>query len=369
MKIIRAAGRPFAVYFNCYIETGERSQLEMGERILYDDGNVIIGPLKIVGEETHRIVVTADDDYTIYRRIEADEAELNELDPIFSLDYAPVTSSIFLDGFLSAAYVDEDQIFRIDISPQFQATKTYYSELMDENGIEFRTTEEGFIILDPSVIEEIFDRQRANMPPKYIVGYLISFMAGARIRNNRHPRYERYMFTLIPGAEEYYQEMAPRGAFYNYLGAATAVFSLFGSFEPLARYIDSVAVDKEEPVFTESIHLDWVFREAAPKMVVKSFSLTGRNPRPQGTEGSVSYWRLTLNEKGEIRDADVAIDTGNSEIGRKCDYLVRFKDRAAVIYEITEDGRMVSPINLLFHPAFCYSTELREYLQIVFNRM
>ena len=206
------------------------------------------------------------------------------------------------------------------------------------------------------------------MPAKFMVAYLTSFLVRVKIRTNRNPRYERYHFVLLP-YEELLTQLAPRGLFFDSSREQCAMYSLFGSFEPLARYIDTIDADDDEPIFGDAIHLDWLFRDVAPELIVKSFSLTGCNPRPKGTDGYVSYWGLTVREEGIVREVTVAIDSGESELTQKCDYLIRFRDRTPIIRDLSDEGGRNNEMNMFFHPALGYSNELRDYLQIVFNKM
>ena len=369
MKIVRSLAVPSATYYNCHIETGDRLTLSIGERILFDDGDVIVGPLRIVGEETHKIVVTAEDDYAIYERTNADEAELTDLDLITPLDYEPVTSSIFLDGFLGAAYQDNSGIVRVDIGRSMQGLKDYYTNLMDENGIEYRITEDGFVFPDPSIIQAVFEKQGDLMPPKYSVGFLSSFIVKSRVRINRNPRYERYMF-ILPAAEEYYEGMAPKGLYYESLRGQCAVFSIFGSFEPLAHYIDTIEARADEPLFAEAIHYESIFREVAPELIIKSFTLSGLNPRIISRDDSATYLNVTITENEQPRSVSVAVCCGDSFPADRCDYMVRFEGRKPMLYDLSEEGKENHAAdNLFYHPAFNYSNELRDYLQIIFNKM
>ena len=369
MRIFRSSAAPSATYYNCHIESGERTKCPIGERILFDDGDVIVGPLKVVGEETHKIVVTADDDYAVYERVDVDEIELGELEPIVGLEYNPVTNSIFLDGFLGAAYGDDSGIVRVDIDPSLTGLKEYYAALLNENGIEYRLIEDGFVFPDPSVIEAVFDRQGEIMPPKYVVGFLSSFIVKSRIRINRNPRYERYMF-ILPAAEEYYEGMAPKGLYYYSLRGQCAMFSIFGSFEPLAHYIDSIEPVADEPIFGEAIHMDDLFKEVAPNLIIKSLSLTGCNPRPLGNDGSITYCSVTVKNGENTRMVVLAIAMDEKEPKDGCDYLIRFEDRKPMLFDLSEEGMKNHVVHdLFYHPVFNYSKELRDYLQIILNKM
>lgn len=369
MRVLRSSAAPSATYYNCHIESGERTKYPIGERILFDDGDVIVGPLKVVGEETHRIVVTADDDYAVYERVDADEIELEEMEPIVGLEYTPVTSSIFLDGFLGAAFEDDSGIIRVDIDPSLTGLKEYYTALLNENGIEYRLIEDGFVFPDPSVIEAVFDCQGEIMPPKYVVGFLSSFIIKSRIRINRNPRYEKYMFVL-PAVEEYYEGMAPEGLYYYSSRGQCAMFSIFGSFEPLAHYIDSIEPVTDEPIFRETIHIDDLFKEVAPNLIFKSLSLTGCNPRPLGIDESITYCNVTVNDGDNTRTVVLAIAMDEKEPKDNCDYVIRFKDRKPMLFDQSEDGRRNHAVyDLFYHPVFNYSKELRDYMQIIFNKM
>ncbi len=369
MKILRSSAAPFATYYNCHIETGEHSKFQIGERILFDDGDVITGPYRIVGYDTRRLVVTADDDYTIYERVGLDEVDLDDLVPIVELDYEPVTSSIFLDGFLGAAYQDDSGIVRVDIQSSLDGLKDYYINLMNENGIEYRLTEEGFVFPDSSVIQEVFSRRRDLMPPKYVIGFISSFIVRSKIRINRNPRYEKYMFSL-PAAEDFYGGVAPEGLYYNMQRGHRALFSIFGSFEPLAYYIDSIDSNTDEPIFGETIHIDDVFLEVAPELIIKSFALTGCNPRPLGVDGPVTYCNVTLKNGDYLRSAVIAIATAEAKLREKIDYRVFFEGRKPKIYNLARtEGKKNVAEDLFYHPAFNYSKELRDYLQIIFNKM
>ncbi len=369
MRILRSSATPSATYYNCHIETGENSKCPVGDRILFDDGDVIAGPFKIVGAETHRLVVTADDDYAIYERMDADEADLEDLTPIFELEYEPVTSSIFLDGFLGAAYQDVSGIVRVDIESSLNGLIDYYVNLMDENGIEYRLTENGFIFPNPSVIQEVFARQRDVMPPKYVIGFISSFIIKSRVRINRNPRYERYVF-ILPAAEDYYGGIAPKGMYYYSLRGQCALFSIFGSFEPLAHYIDSIEPDADEPIFSEAIHMDDLFLEVAPELIIKSFSFTGCNPRPLGADGPVTYCGVTLKDGSHFCPAVIAIATAEAKLRDGVDYKIVFEGRKPMICNLAGavEGSN-NAVDLFYHPAFNYSKEMRDYLQIVFNKM
>lgn len=369
MRILRSPTSPSATYYNCHIESGERSKCPIGERILFDDGDVVVGPLKVVGGETHKIVVTADDDYAVYERTDADEIELEELEPIIRLDYTPITNSIFLDGFLGAAYADDSGIIRVDIDPSLTGLKNYYIDLMNDNGIEYRSTEDGFVFPDPTVIEAIFEKQSDSMPPKYVIGFLSSFIVKSRIRINRNPRYEKYMFVL-PAAEEYYEGMAPKGLYYYSLRGQCALFSIFGSFEPLAHYIDSIEPVADEPIFVDTIHMDDIFREVAPDLIIKSLSLTGCNPRPLGNDGSIAYCGVTVKDGDKSRTVVLAIAMDEKEPKNGCNYVIRFEGRKPILFDLSENGMENHVVHdLFYHPAFNYSKELRDYLQIIFNKM
>ena len=369
MKVLRSASSPSATYYNCHIETGERTKCPIGERVLFDDGDFIVGPLKVVGEETHKIVVTADDDYAVYERVETDEIELEDLEPIVTLDYVPVTGNIFLDGFLGAAYGDDSGIVRVDIDPSLTGLKDYYTALMNENGIEYRLTADGFVFPDPSVVEAVFNRQGDMMPPKYVIGFLSSFIVKTRIRINRNPRYEKYMF-ILPAAEEYYGEMAPKGLYYYSLRGQCAMFSIFGSFEPLAHYIDTIEPVADEPIFGNTIHMEDLFREVAPDLIIKSLSFTGCNPRPLGIDGPITYFSVTVKDGDQTRTLVIAISMDGKEPRDGCDYVIRFDDRRPKLYDLSKKGLENHVVHdLFYHPPFNYSKELRDYLQIILNKM
>lgn len=369
MRILRSQAAPSATYYNCHIETGNRSIFSIGQRILFDDGNVIVGPLKIVGEETHKIVVTADDDYAIYERIDADNAELADLDQITIPDYKTVTTSIYLDGFLGAAYQDNSGIVRVDIDPSMGGLKDYYVKLMNENGIEYRITEDGFVFPDPSVVQAVFERQEDLMPPKYVIGFMSSFIVKSRVRVNRNPRYARHMF-ILPSAEEYYEGMAPNGLYYYSLRGQCALFSIFGSFEPLAYYIDSIETSADEPLFTEVIHYEDIFREVAPELIIKSFTFSGLNPRIIRRDGSTTYLNISLEKNNPPRSVSVALSFDKLLPADDCDYMVCFEGRKPVLFDLSEKGgENHVAADLFYNPAFNYSKELRDYLQIIFNKM
>lgn len=369
MRIMRQTASPSATYYNCHIETGDRSKYSIGDRVLYDDGNVIVGPLKVVGEETHKIVVTADDDYAIYERTDLDEAEPNDLEPISLQEYFPVTSSIFLDGFLGAAYQDNAGIVRVDIDPSLPGLKDYYVQLMNTDGIEYRLTNDGFVFPDTSIIQDVFARQQDFMPPKYVIGFMSSFIVKTRVRINRNPRYERYMFPL-PAAEEYYGGMAPGGLYYYSLRGQCALFSIFGSFEPLAHLIDSVESASNDQLFIEGNHFDDIFLKVAPKLLVKSFNLIGCDPRPLGAEGPIAYYRVNITENDQPRSAIISISTDGSEPTQKCDFSIRFNGRKPMLCNLySKSEKKPAMQDLFYSPLFNYSKELRDYLQILFNKM
>ena len=368
MRILRTQASLSAAYYNCHIETGYRT-FSIEKRVLFDDGNVIVGPLKIIKEETRKIVVTADDDYAIYKRIDADSAELVDLEQITLQDYETVTSSIFLDGFLSAAYQDNSGIVRVDIDPSMQGLKNYYTKLMNENGIEYRITEDGFVFPDSSIVQAVFEKQENLMPPKYVIGFMSSFIVKSKVRINSNPRYARYIFILHP-AEEYYEGLAPSGMYYYSLRGQRALFSIFGSFEPLAQYIDCIDTSFNEPVFTEAIHYDDIFREVAPELIIKSFALSGLNPRIIRRDDSMIYLKLSFKENNQPYSILLAVSSDNLIPAYDCDYMVRFEDRKPLLYDISENGKENNNVeNLLYHPAFNFSKELRDYLQIIFNKM
>ncbi len=369
MKILKTSASLTDLYYNCHIETGERTKYPVGERVLFDDGNVIIGPLRVVGEETHKIVISADDDYTVYERVDADEVELRDLRPIIRLDYLPVTNNIFLDGFLGAAYEDPSGIIKVDIDSSLIGLKEYYTGLMDENGIEYRIIEDGFIFPDSSIIKAVFDRQGDVMPPKYVIGFMSSFIVKSRIRVNHNPRYEKYMF-ILPATEEYYREMAPEGLYYKSLRGQYALFSIFGSFEPLAHYIDSLESISEEPIFKDTIHMDEMFKDVVPDIIIKSLSFTGCNPRPLGKDGPITYCNVTVEDGGQPRSIVLAIIMNEKDPKEGCDYAIRFEGRKPRLFDLSENkvgNRAVC--DFFYHPAFNYSKELRDYLQIIFNKM
>lgn len=367
MRIVRSQGASSATYYNCHIETGNRSNYQIGERILFDDGKIIIGPLRIVGKDTHKIVVTADDDYAAYVRIDATEAELVNLEPITPLDYEPVTNSIFLDGFLGASYQDNSGIVRVDIDLSMKGLKEYYIGLLNENNIEYRITEDGFVFPNISIIQSVFERQKDLMPPKYVIGFISSFIVKSKVRINRNPRYERYMF-ILPSAEDYYDNLAPKGLYYISLRGQCALFSLFGSFEPLARYIDSIELGADESLFAEEIHYESIFREVAPELIVKSFTLSGLNLRITGRDKSATYLNVTIKENEQPRSVSIAVCSDDGLSIKGCDYVVRFEGRKPVLYDLSERRNLVGT-DLFYHPAFNYSKELRDYLQIIFNKM
>ena len=148
------------------------------------------------------------------------------------------------------------------------------------------------------------------------------------------------------------------------------MFSIFGSFEPLAHYIDSIEPVADEPIFVDAIHIDDLFKEVAPSLIIKSLSLTGCNPRPLGSDGPITYCSVAVKDGDNTRTVVLAIDTGENVPKDGCDYIVRFEDRKPMLFDLSEEGMENHVVHdLFYHPVFNYSKELRDYLQIIFNKM
>jgi len=366
MKILKSSSPPSITYFKCRIETGECSRYSIGDRILFDDGDVISGPLQIVGKKPHGLIVTADEDYLIYERVDASEVELDDLEPITNYDYDPVTNNIFLDGFLGAAYQDDTGIVRVDVS--LPGLKQYYTNQMEENNIDYRITEDGFIFPESCIIQEIINRQKDLMPPKYVIGFLSSHIVEAKIKVNSNPRYERYGFVLT-FENEYYDEMAPEGLYYSLFHSQHVLFSIFGSYEPLAYHIDLIEPTDNEPIFNDQIHMDDIYREIAPKILIKSFSFIGYCPELVKIDEDVTYCNVTIKEKNGTCSASVAITSNEKNVKDAVDYIIVINSREPILFDYTKNQNNPVEENLFYHPAFKYSNELRGYLQIIFNKM
>ena len=324
--------------------------------------------MKIIGFETHTIVVVADDDYNIYYRIEKNEVELSELDPIINLDYTPVTSSVYLDGFLSAAYLDDSNILRIDLSDRMKALKEYYSNLMDENDIEYRSVQNGFIITDPTIVEEVFAKQNGIMPPKYVIGFLSSFILFSKIRVNRNPRTARLNYILVR-EEDLYNGLAPTGIYYLNQRNQCSMFDIFGSFEPLAYYENSIAEEDAKEIFHKSIHDESIFIESAPLLLYKLFTYVGSNPVDIETTDGSTCFEITIKQNNELKKAFVSIMPETNEIDPKYAYAIKFSEREPYLHNVSDGTINTKGYSLYLGEIFSISNELRDYFQIIFKKL
>ena len=371
MKILRMNVRTTTAYYNCHILTGERKYLKEGARVLYDDGDYTVGPLKVVGHDEHSIIVLADEDYCIFEHTDLDEAEPEDLIPLVDMDYEPVTSSIYLDGFLGASYIDESTgLIRVDLNENIAPLKDYYSNLMDENGIEYNYVSDGFIISDTEILDRIYEKQHDLMPPKYAASMLLSFVLFPRIRINRNPKYARYYFVLTR-EEELYGNVAPMGMFYFGERKQCAVFSIFGSFEPYRYLIDSIDVEEEDVVFDETVHSDEVFEESVYPITMKILVNAGYSPRiAEDVNGYRTFTVPVKTDEGETTFR-FAVSAGKPDADLSdCSCAVVYVDREPLFYRV-ESGSIIekSGVSLFSAPMFHFSSELRDFISVVLKKM
>lgn len=367
MKILHRDPNDWRCYNTCEYLVGSFNHYHIGERFLIEDGEIITGPFKIIDMVNRNLVFIVDDDFCLFEWADREDAEPEDLTPLIDMDYEPVTSNIFLDGFLGASYIDDSGILRVDIDDNMQPLKEYYSGLMDQNNIDYTPVSGGFIFSDQTVIEKIFNRQRDIMPPKYTVGFLSSFVTIVRIYENHHPRYARYGYTLMLDSS-LYEHLAIKNIYWRDFKSSKRMISTFGGFEPFRYCADAISDDENDEVFTETIHREDVFRETMYLLTVKIVSQTGCSPRILGVSGGVGRFSVRDRDGNEY-----VISVINEDYSGKlpeCTHTIRYEKREPFIYEVKE-GEIIRNTggSLFIHPLFDFGPELSDFVKIILKKM
>lgn len=366
MKILHREPDNFRNYNTCEYET-VLSNYSIGERFLMEDGETVAGPFKIIEMKNRHIVFLADDDFCVFEWVGKDNAEIEELTPLIDMEYEPVTSNIFLDGFLGASYIDDSGILRVELSDEMQPLKEYFGKLMDENNVDYIPVSGGFIFTDSAIIEKIFDRQKDIMPPKYVVGFLSSFITLSRVNVNHHPRYARHYYALLQD-NTFYEHIALKNIYWRDFKSSKRMFPIFGSFEPLRYYADAISDEEKDEVFSESIHNEDIFRKSMYRLTVKILSQTGCNPRIVGESDGVG--RFTVKDKGGVEHMIAVINDDYSGKLPDCSQLIRYEKREPFIYDVKSGEIDVKTGTSVFlSPLFDFGPELRDFVMIILKKM
>lgn len=367
MKILHRNPNDWHCYNTCEYLVGSFANYQIGERFMIEDGEITIGPFKIIDMARRNLVFVADDDFCVFEWTDREEAEPEDLVPLIDMGYELVTSNIFLDGFLGASYMDDSGILRVDIDDNMQPLKDYYSGLMDQNDIDYVPVSGGFIFFDQTVIKKVYGRQRDIMPPKYTIGFLSSFITVARIYENHHPRYARYGYTLIQDSS-LYEHLAMKDIYWCDFKSSKKMISTFGGFEPFRYCADAMSNEESDEVFTEAVHNEEIFREAMYLLTVKIISQTGCSPRILGVSDGVG--RLAVRDKDGLEYLIAVINEDYSGKLPECTHVIRYEKREPFIYGVKE-GEIVGEVgsSLFIHPLFDFGPELSDFVKIILRKM
>ncbi len=363
-------GNPGMIFMNCTIEHTGNSLLE-NEKVLIKNDKYIFGPVNVIKNIGSKSIILADEDYNIYKRIESEEVDINKLTALNRIKYEPVTNSIYLDGFLGTTFYDESSdVLRTLVN--IPSIKEYYAIKMDENNIEYASVQDGFIIKDENIIEEIYKRQPNNppygMPAQYAIGVLSSFVINYRIRVNSNPKHAKYEFNLYK-EEELYNELAPLGLFYSN-SRGIFMFSIFCSFEPFTYCIDSI-VDVEDST-PQDIHNNRVFVETTGDIIVKMFSVAGYSTRI--LKRDYDYIKFSINKIGNSNQLtkNISIINFRSNKDGSSDYNIFLEDRTPYIAKVKISDNhcyFESEVDLVYSDLLNLSSECRDFFTILFKKL
>ena len=339
-------------------------RVDVDERILIDRGDCILGPMRIVEARSQYAAVLADEGFNYFRHIDGNDLEPDALEPIFMPEeyYESTTGNIYLDGFLRASYYDKKNLLHADISTKYCSLVKFYGSALDECGITFHQVKDGFIVDDDKAVESVFESYGPCMPIRYIIGYISSFIALARISQNSNPKYARYQFSLI---DEYLEDdvIIPR-FFENSMKGQRQLFSYFGSMDPLVSLIDEV--DTEENIDSDAKDSPTIsFRkETLPEIIRLMFYYSGHSPIIRDAEVQL----LSVRESALSDDRKIVCLIDNDDIPCPCDYAIRDTGTTVEIGKVS--GKVCKYfVGLFNNPWFDFGREMSNYFEIMIKKL
>lgn len=338
-------------------------KVSIGEKILIDIGEVVMGPATIVSSTTQEAVIQMDPDFNYFYDTDEDEVWISDMKSILMPYeyYESVTGNIFLDGFLRAATSDEHGIIFVEITDSLTGLVDYFSKAMDEANITHHKIGNAFVIDDVQVIEQIFDEWCPRLPPKYVIGYLCSFLLRTKLYSHRNPKYSKYTFILGSGYES---EVSTDDFFEMNSKGQHIMYSLFGIMDPLSSLIDSIdGLDVDLDLDMNSTVPDGckVGPDIYQQLVKMMFKYGGYYPEYKINS---DYVIVRSNKYDDNKKVKITFSDDDFE----SNYLIKYTSEDLLLYEMTEQGP-VHPQSLFYNSVFDFGAEMSSYFHILFNRL
>lgn len=362
MRVFRIRGGELPILFNRSKIALHGQKINNGDKLIVDMGEVVFGPVTVTDHTTQYAVIQLDDDFNYYYDTDADEIEISSLTSILMPYeyYESVTGNIFLDGFLRAAYIDNNGFILVDISDTLPGLVKYFSEAMDCAGIPYQKIENAFVIEDSQIVSRVFDNWMIRLPPKYAVGYLCSFILATKLYTHDNPEYNRYQFVL---SGEYEAEVSTDDFFTMASKGQHVLYSLFGSMDPLRYLIDEID-DEEDMDQITNLTIDKKYgigQAVYQKLSVMIFDYGGYCPEytDDGSAIIVRKNKYDDEEKIKIGFSDNSIDS---------DYVLRYEDGNLLLSKM-DDGKLTHTHSLFYSNIFNFGTEMSSYFEILFKKL
>ena len=364
MRVLKVLDKDrYDLDIRCKLKLHSR-KVGIGETLLLDIGDYLIGPMQVLESYSQYAVVVATDDFNYYHHRDGDNQELDSLDPVFMPEeyYESVTGSIYLDGFLRAAYYDRKGLLRVDFSVKYRSILEYFGTEMNDAGVSFHQISDGFLIDDDKVVEEIFSSCGPCMPVRYIIGYLASFIGLARVSQNSNPKPARYQFSLI---EDYLEDdVVLPGFFENSQKGQKQLFSFFGSMGPISSLVDEVNAEYESEDFVVERPSISFRKETLFEIIRTMFYYAGYSPIELSSYPSVmTVVRVPSMERETICFIDKAVSEPPH-----CDYIIRDTGDSVEIGTAGDGGSPVF-VGLFYNPWFNFGKEMSDYFEIIIKKL
>lgn len=335
-----------------------------GEVLLIDRGDCLMGPMKVIESHSPYAVLVAESDFNYYHHIDGNDLDLKQLESVFMPEeyYVPVTGNITLDGFLRSAYYDNKGLLHVDLSVKYNSLSGYFEELMNDSGIVYHKTLDGFLIDDDKVVEAVFNSCGPCMPIRYVVGYLASFIALAKISQSSNPKLARYQFSLVDGYME--DDVIIPGFFENSRRGQKLLYSFFASMDPFPMLIDEMesGYESEEIIF-ERPKLSFR-KEALPDVIRLMFYYSGYSPVMLETQPP----SMTVRFNASDEKSTVCFIDEDCDEPLPCDYVIRDSVDGVQIGKAGGPGP-ISYTWLFNNPWFSFGREMSSYFEIIIGKL
>lgn len=279
---------------NCCRAQYSGNHPNIGDKVLVRRGGYIFGPMTVVAyfSKNREIAVLMDIGSNVFQLAYGEDLDPEDLNPLFADRMASVTGSEVLDGFLCAAHYEDDLLI-VYSCENFPEMQQFYSSLMNDCGVEYEATDDGFIIYSAETVT----RARGLMDDKpsiaFMIGYLSTFVFGVGRDTPGNPMEASQTFIIPDVLADSIEVDASLFVCPTQSRKDWCLSGIYGLFGPLPE-ICRANYDEVSASDNSGIHMADVKRSAAPRILFKMFELAGASPHGLKRIGE-DTWKFEAN--------------------------------------------------------------------------